>query len=111
MTKVEYFRLEDSVMAPGKYFIRFDIALVPGIYTFGNYHIMGARLMNLSFAQYLRFCRDCVGGELIGKGTMYPMVVFNKTPELVALVRLLNTRMNLVMMDRKGETDDNHNNP
>ena len=105
MTKTEYFRLDESVMSPGKYFIRFDITLVPGIYTFGNYHIMAARLMNLSFAQYLRFCRDCVGGELIGKGTMYPMVVFDKTPELVALVRLLNTRMNLVMMDRKGEAN------
>jgi hypothetical protein len=42
-----------------------------------------------------------VGGELVGKNSIYPGVVFNKTMKVNALVRLLNSRMNLVVWERE----------
>ena len=57
--------------------------------------------MGLSYAQYLRMCRDCFGAELMGKGMYYPTAYFNKTAELSALVDFLNARANLILWQRE----------
>ena len=101
MTKVEYFVLEESPYVPGKYTIRLNFDKFPEMITSGSFNVMPARLLNLTYAQYLRFCRDIVGGELTGKRTMYPIVYFKKNLESLTLVRLLNSRMNLVMWERE----------
>lgn len=101
MIKVEYFYLDESPNQPGKYILRVDFDKLPPIHTEGSFNILPARLLNLSYAQYLRFCRDIVGGEIIGKNTMYPIAYFNKSMTTNAFVRLLNTRMNLVMWEKE----------
>ena len=101
MIKVEYFYLDESPNQPGKYILRVDFDKLPPIHTKGSFNILPARLLNLSYAQYLRFCRDVVGGEIIGKNTMYPIAYFNKSMTTNAFVRLLNTRMNLVMWEKE----------
>jgi hypothetical protein len=101
MTKVEYFKLEESAARPGKYTICMDFEKLPPMRTNGSYNILFARLMNLSYAQYLRFCRDMIGAEISGKNTVYPVAYFSKTINTVAFVRLLNSRMNLVMWERE----------
>lgn len=101
MIKVEYFKLEESPYRPGKYTITIDFDKLPQMSTTGSYNILFARLMNLSYAQYLRFCRDMIGAELVGKGHIYPVAYFSKTINSVAFVRLLNTRMNLIVWERE----------
>lgn len=102
MTKVEYFVLEESPSRPGKYTIRLNFDKFPSqLSTSGSFNLLPARLLNLSYAQYLRFCRDIVGGEIVGKNTIYPVVYFNKTMTTNAFVRLLNSRMNLVVWERE----------
>ena len=102
MTKVEYFVLEESPYRPGKYTIRLDFDKFPSqLNTSGSFNLLPARLLNLSYAQYLRFCRDIVGGEIVGKNTVYPVAYFNKTMTTNAFVRLLNSRMNLVVWERE----------
>ena len=102
MTKVEYFVLEESPSRPGKYTIRLNFDKFPSqLSTSGSFNLLPARLLNLSYAQYLRFCRDIVGGEIVGKNTIYPIVYFNKTMTTNAFVRLLNSRMNLVVWERE----------
>ena len=102
MTKVEYFVLEESPYRPGKYTIRLDLDKFSSqLSTSGSFNLLPARLLNLSYAQYLRFCRDIVGGEIVGKNTIYPVVYFNKTMTTNAFVRLLNSRMNLVVWERE----------
>ena len=102
MTKVEYFVLEESPYRPGKYTIRLDFDKFSSqLSTSGSFNLLPARLMNLSYAQYLRFCRDIIGGEIAGKYKIYPVVYFNKTVGVIAFVRLLNSRMNLVVWERK----------
>lgn len=102
MKKIEYFYLDESPYRPGKYTIRINHDLFPTrMGTSGSFNILAARLMNLSYAQYLRFCRDIVGGEIVGKNTIYPVAYFNKTITVNAFVRLLNSRMNLVVWERE----------
>ena len=102
MTKVEYFVLEESPYRPGKYTIRLDFDKFPSqLSTNGSFNLLPARLLNLSYAQYLRFCRDIVGGEIAGKNAGYPVAYFNKTITTNAFVRLLNSRMNLVVWERE----------
>lgn len=91
------FDFVESVYNPGKFLIlpkHEDFHLYSSR---GSYHIICARLMNLSYAQYLRYCRDQVGAEIIGKNEKYPIALFQKNVASKALVDLLNTRANEVL--------------
>ena len=101
MIKVEYFTLEESPYKPGKYTLRINFDRLPEMRTTGSFNLLPARLLNLSYAQYLRFCRDIVGGEIVGKNSVYPVAYFSKTITTNAFVRLLNSRMNLVIWERE----------
>ena len=69
--------------------------------TRGSYQIIAARVMGMSYATYLRFCRDVVGAEIIGKNEKYPIPVFEKTKEAYKFLELLNARANLILLDRE----------
>ena len=108
MTRVECFVIEESPFNPGKWVItpKHENFLLKS--TTGSFNIICARLMNLSYAQYLRFCRDVVGGEIVGKGHKYPVVYFQRGERLQAFVRLLNTRANLVLWEREHPDWEEH---
>lgn len=93
----QYFTLEESPFNPGKYVISpiHENFLLKS--TEGSYNVICARLMNLSYAQYLRFCRDMCHAEIIGKGHKYPVAYFKKDGCSSAFVRLLNTRAKMIM--------------
>ena len=59
--------------------------------------VLAARLLGLSFPQYLRYCRDVIGAEVIGRNKLYPIIYFEKNPAAMQLVKLLNSRMELLM--------------
>lgn len=101
MIRKTYFVLEQSPFAEGQYTITINFELLPPMTTTGSYNILFARLMGLSYPQYLRFCRDVLKAEVIGKNTFYPIVYFKKNLETTAFVRLLNTQMNFVMWERE----------
>ena len=48
---------------------------LPLKYTRGSYAILAARVMNLTYANYCRMCRDLYGAEIIGKNSYYPKVL------------------------------------
>lgn len=64
---------------------------------YGAPAVLASRLLGLSFPQYLRYCRDVLGAEVIGRKKLYPVVYFTKTPAAAQLVKLLNSRMELLM--------------
>ena len=101
MKKVKCFEYDESVSQPGKYIIRPIHDNFYLKYTEGSYNVICARVMGLSYAQYLRMCRDCFGAELVGKGSLYPVAYFKKTTELLALVEHLNARANLILWERE----------
>lgn len=99
--QVQCFKIEESPYNPGKFFImpvHENFHLNSAI---GSFHIIAARLMNLTYAQYLRFCRDCCGAEIVGKNSLYPIAYFPQGERIQALCRLLNSRANLVLWCRE----------
>ena len=96
----KYFILEESPTHPGKYAIRLNFNSFDNISTTGSFVLLPARLLHLSYANYLRFCRDQLGGEIVGKKNYYPVVYFSKTENVNTLVEILNARMEEVMRQR-----------
>ena len=108
MKTVKIFYRDESATQPGKYMIRADLDKFYLKYTEGSYNIIGARLMGLTYAQYLRMCRDIYGAEIIGKGSLYPYPVFKLSKGLEDLIEQLNTRASLVLWEREHPDFEEH---
>lgn len=63
----------------------------------GSYNILAARVMGLSYANYLRMCRDLYNGEINGKGSLYPIVKFVNKSDATKLISTLNSRTNEIL--------------
>lgn len=108
MKKVKVFYRDESASYPGKYMIRADLDKFYLNYTEGSYNIIGARLMGLTYAQYLRMCRDIYGAEVVGKGETYPFPIFKLSEKLEDLIAQLNIRANLVLWEREHPDFEEH---
>ena len=96
-----YFYLEYSPIYQDKIIIRFDNNF--SLFTTetpGSYDIFISRLLNLSYANYLKYARDRLGAQLIGKNNRYITILFNNTPEVKAFVKLLNKRLEYIINER-----------
>ena len=94
----KYFYLDESPLYKDKYVIRLnkeDLCFQKGFT--GSFGVFPARLLGLSYVQYLRFCRDILGAELIGKNKKYVSVYFDRTDEVRQFIKLLNARAALAM--------------
>ena len=82
----KYFYLEESPIYKNKYIIRLnhDKFLFP-TGTSGSYNVFIARVLNLSYADYLRYSRDRLGAELIGKQSRYVMAYYDKNGNLLTM--------------------------
>lgn len=108
MKKVKVFELEESPYNPGYYMIAVKHENFFLSKARGSYHIIQARLMNLSYAQYLRMCRDVCGATIKGKNSMYPVAYFKKGEAVDKLISLLNSRANLVLWEREHKDWEQH---
>ena len=108
MKKVKCFEREESASYPGKYIIRPIHDNFHLDYTEGSFNLICARLMGLSYADYLRMCRDCFGAEIIGKGSMYPVAYFKFSKQLNDLIDGLNARANIVLWEREHPDFEEH---
>lgn len=106
MIKKNYFAFEDAPGHANKSMIRPIFENFPeGSMVIGedggSFGVLCARLLNLSYPQYLRFCRDVIGADVSGKHHLYPTVVFDKNDKARELVNLLNARMRTVIWERE----------
>lgn len=108
MNTVKVFFRDESATQPGKYMIRADLEKFHLNYTEGSYNIIGARLMGITYAQYLRMCRDIYGAEIVGKGSLYPYPVFKLSKGLNDLIEQLNARATLVLWEREHPDFEEH---
>ena len=95
----KYFYLQYHPVYQDKYVIYFDY---PSEYfpkgTNGSYDVFIARLLNLSYPDYLRWARDRLGAELVGKNKKYITVLFKECDETVkALLKILNMRFDYII--------------
>ena len=108
MKKIKVFYRDESASYPGKYMIRADLEKFHLNYTEGSYNVIGARLMGLTYADYLRMCRDIYGAEIIGKDSIYPVAYFKFSKGLEDLIDQLNARANLVLWEREHPDFEEH---
>ena len=108
MKTVKVFFRDESATQPGKYMIRADLDKFHLGSTDGSFNVIGARLMGLTYAQYLRMCRDEFGAEIIGKNSLYPYPVFKLSKQLEDLIDNLNARANLVLWEREHPDFEEH---
>ena len=101
MKKIKCFTREEAISHPGKYIIRPVHDNFHLDYTEGSFNVICARLMGLSYADYLRMCRECFGAEIIGKGSMFPIAIFKFSKDLNDLIDNLNARANMVLWERE----------
>lgn len=94
---IKVFYRDESAIQPGKYIIRADLDKFHLYSTEGSFNIIEARLMGLTYADYLRMCRDVYGAEIIGKNSTYPVAYFKPTQDLNNLISQLNERANLIL--------------
>ena len=108
MTKIKCFIKEESASYPGKYMVRpvYDKFHLDS--TAGSFNVIMARVMGLSYAQYLRMCRDCFDAEIIGNDCLYPIAFFKDGEKLDALLKGLNARANLILWNRNHPNYEEH---
>lgn len=97
----KYFYLEESPYLPTYCMLYSNIDKMPfpnG--TKGSYNLLPARVLGLDYADFLRFARDVLNAKIMGKNERYPRAYFRKTPEVLQMVKLLNKRMELIMILR-----------
>lgn len=96
----QYFYLDESPMYKEKVLLRMnhDLFKFPKG-TSGSYAVFVSRVLGLSYPDYLRFARDILGAEIIGRHKKYPICFFNKSLELDQFVKMLNKRMEKIMFD------------
>ena len=89
---IKYFSYEDI---PGKnyYMLKVDHTKLPPVHNFhGSYNVLPAHLLGLSYADFLRMCRDRFGAVLYGKNQKYPIATFSKENCHKELLEILNER-------------------
>ena len=88
-----YFIIEESPINQGKYVIKPNFDNLPLYSTTGSYAVLMARTFGVSFANYLRLCRDEYGAEIVGKGSLYPVAYFNEIEKAKMLASELDKRV------------------
>ena len=58
----------------------------------GSYQVIQARVLGLSYAEYLRFLRDKHGAILMDTHKWYPAAYFKNKEDAKEILHLLNTR-------------------
>lgn len=97
-----FFYLEKCTTFKQKYLIRLNYEGLPfpnGLN--GSANVFVAHVLGLQYADYLRYCRDRLGAEIIGKNLRYPTPYFDNTKEVKMLVKLLNKRMEFALNERE----------
>lgn len=95
----KYFYLHYHPAYQDKYsiYFNFPIKYFPNG-TDGSYDVFIARLLNLSYPEYLRWARDRLGAELIGKNKRYVTILFDVNNSTVQIfVKMLNKRFEYII--------------
>lgn len=108
--KKHYFEIREAT-SPGEFVIVPNYDELSAEWTAkcsGSYGVAPARVLGLSYPDYLRFLMQMFPKDVVirGKGTMYPVDYWKKDAMMYTFVRLLNAKMALAM----GEYDKNEDN-
>ena len=93
---MSYFYLDET--PNGKYIIRPVYEKFPIHHFRGSYAVLPSRFFGISYANFLRLCRDEGGAEIIGKGEKYPIAYFKNDEKAKNFVKKLNFYTNKLIL-------------
>lgn len=108
MAKIKVFYPDDTPTMPGYYMIRLNHEKFLCGPTVGSYNLIMARVMGLSYPDFLRLCRDEFGATIIGKNCYYPVAYFEKRGLVDKLCEELNARANLILFEHENPDYPEH---
>ena len=81
---------------------------MPNLVNGGSGHVLQARLLGISYAEYLRFCYHIADGAVTirGKNSLYPVAYWKKSEHLYLMVKLLNNKMELALANVENKQSD-----
>lgn len=94
------FKVDESIACPNHFMITVNHEEFYIKHTLGSCNVISARVMNLSYASYLRMCRDKFKAEIYGKGSKYPIAYFKDKENANSLVKILNEYADRIMKER-----------
>ena len=97
MVSRKYFDYQMSMSNGARVMIVPRVENLPFEKTEGSLNVLAARVLEISYANFLRLCRDEFGAQIIGKGHKYPVAYFELNEPFYAFLRLLNTRMDVIL--------------
>lgn len=102
MITQKIFYCEESPYHPGTYMIAIhhDKFYCLGLNSTGSYHVLQARIMGLTYANYLRMCRDVFGANIIGKKSIFPVAYFSSYTKINDLIKQLNVRATAILWNK-----------
>ena len=101
---IKVFYYDESPVNPPYGVLRVDVEKIPHGKMSGSWNILPARLLGINYADYLRFCRDVLNAQIVGKNTKYPIPYFRQSNETQQFIRLLNKRVELLFWERDHPT-------
>lgn len=94
----DYFIFDESPCYPGKYKVILGREGLPfKSPVVGSYGVFAARLLGLSWTDYLRYCRDVWDAELVGRNSTYVLAYFPMNEKSEKFRKMLNERLNLIL--------------
>lgn len=91
MSKIFY--VDDIPNEPGYYMVRLEYPQLPFDRIQSSLNVLAARVLGLSYAEYLRYCRDEFGAVLVGKNSLYVIAIYDSRAKAQKVADLLNTKI------------------
>lgn len=106
-TPYNFFYLNESFSVPGAWFISVDYEKFEcGLVKEGSWNVLPARVLGISYPDWLRFCRDEFHAIINGKNCLYIVPYFKDKAVALELTKLLNNRANLLYLSNYDSIDN-----
>lgn len=96
----KYFMLDKSPLVEDGYILRLKDHSQYFKNIKGSYGVFYCRLLNITYPNYLRYCRDHLGAKLVGKHSTYITVYFKNNQETRDFLFYLDSRVEDVIKQR-----------
>lgn len=100
---MKYYKVETSpISTKNEYVVMFKDNLFDIIpYIYGSAAVINARLLGLTYAQYLKWCRDVYNARLVGSKSLYVVPYYANKDDAAAVASELDRRLIKVFSEER----------
>lgn len=102
---MKYVYVDENPYYPGTYLIFFNAHQFGWGPISGTLHILGARLLNTTYDNYLRICCNNFGAEIVGKKDKVPRPCFKDKSKAEKLAKIFEERLSYAISQKSVPND------